>query len=54
MIAMWAIVGVAFSTAQWGDHFEQFTWAHSVQWGYHKHPPLPTWLLAGAIELFCS
>jgi 4-amino-4-deoxy-L-arabinose transferase-like glycosyltransferase len=49
---MWAIVGTAFSSAQWGDHFEQFTWAHSVQWGYHKHPPLPTWLLAGAIHLF--
>jgi 4-amino-4-deoxy-L-arabinose transferase-like glycosyltransferase len=52
MIAMWAIVGTAFSSAQWGDHFEQFIWAHSVQWGYHKHPPLPTWLLAAAIQLF--
>ncbi len=52
MIATWAIVGIAFSSAQWGDHFEQFTWAHSVQWGYHKHPPLSTWLLAAAIELF--
>ena len=52
MVAMWALVGVGFSSAQWGDHFEQFIWAHSVQWGYHKHPPLPTWLLALAIELF--
>ena len=33
MVAMWVIVGTAFSSAQWGDHFEQFTWAHSVQWG---------------------
>jgi hypothetical protein len=52
MIAMWGIVGVASSSGQWGDHFEQFIWAHSVQWGYHKHPPLPTWLLAAAIALF--
>ena len=52
MIAMWAVVGTVFSSAQWGDHLEQFVWAHSVQWGYHKHPPLPTWLLAAAIELF--
>ena len=52
MVAMWAAVGVVFSSGQWGDHFEQFTWAHSLQWGYHKHPPLPTWLLAAAIELF--
>ena len=52
MIAMWATAGIAFSSAQWGDNFEQFIWAHSVQWGYHKHPPLPTWLLSGAIALF--
>ncbi|MDQ6847001.1 MAG: glycosyltransferase family 39 protein, partial [Candidatus Dormibacteraeota bacterium] len=37
---------------QWGDHFEQFVWAHSVEWGYHKHPPLPTWILSGTIALF--
>lgn len=52
LVACWAAAGMAFESAQWGDHFEQFTWAHSVEWGYHKHPPLPTWLLAAAIGLF--
>jgi 4-amino-4-deoxy-L-arabinose transferase-like glycosyltransferase len=28
------------------DNIEQWVWSHSLQWGYHKHPPLPTWLLA--------
>jgi 4-amino-4-deoxy-L-arabinose transferase-like glycosyltransferase len=28
------------------DNIEQWIWSHSLQWGYHKHPPLPTWLLA--------
>ncbi len=49
---LWVFVDVSNSTGQWGDHFEQFTWAHSVEWGYHKHPPLPTWILALAIKIF--
>lgn len=27
------------------DNIEQLTWVRSLQWGYYKHPPLPTWLL---------
>lgn len=27
------------------DNVEQLTWVRSLQWGYYKHPPLPTWLL---------
>ena len=52
MVAMWALVGVGFELELSGGPLEQFIWAHSVQWGYYKHPPLPTWLLAAAIELF--
>ncbi len=50
-IGAWTLVG-ASSSGQWGDHLEQFVWAHGVEWGYYKHPPLPTWILAGAIRLF--
>ncbi|PUE33369.1 glycosyltransferase family 39 protein [Limnohabitans sp. Jir72] len=28
------------------DNMEQWVWSHSLQWGYYKHPPLPTWLLS--------
>lgn len=28
------------------DNLEQLTWVHSLEWGYYKHPPLPTWLLS--------
>ncbi|PXW98121.1 dolichyl-phosphate-mannose-protein mannosyltransferase [Sphaerotilus hippei] len=48
----WLAVALGVNSAQYGDHFEQFTWAQQVQWGYAKHPPLPTWLLAGLITLF--
>ncbi|MBY0465544.1 MAG: glycosyltransferase family 39 protein, partial [Burkholderiales bacterium] len=27
------------------DNIEQLVWMHSLQWGYYKHPPLPTWLM---------
>ena len=30
------------------DVIEQIAWARDPQWIYHKHPPLPAWLLAGA------
>lgn len=26
------------------DNIEQLTWVGSLEWGYYKHPPLPTWL----------
>lgn len=26
------------------DNIEQLTWVRSLEWGYFKHPPLPTWL----------
>jgi 4-amino-4-deoxy-L-arabinose transferase-like glycosyltransferase len=49
LVAVWVGVCALLNSGQWGDHFEQFVWAHSLEWGYHKHPPLPTWLLAGLI-----
>ena len=27
------------------DNIEQLTWVRSLEWGYYKHPPLPTWML---------
>jgi 4-amino-4-deoxy-L-arabinose transferase-like glycosyltransferase len=27
------------------DNIEQLTWVRSLEWGYYKHPPLPTFLL---------
>ena len=27
------------------DNIEQLIWVHSLEWGYYKHPPLPTWVI---------
>ena len=48
----WALLGALLNPGQPGDHFEQFTWSHGFVWGYHKHPPLPTWMLGAAIQVF--
>lgn len=50
LVLAWVLLAWLSNTAQYGDHFEQLAWAQSLEWGYHKHPPLPSWLLAGAIR----
>ena len=52
LIVVWALWAGAFNTAQFGDNIEQFNWAQSLELGYHKHPPLPSWVLGAVIELF--
>ena len=34
------------------DNIEQLTWVHSIEWGYYKHPPLPTWLIWMPAKIF--
>jgi 4-amino-4-deoxy-L-arabinose transferase-like glycosyltransferase len=36
------------------DNIEQIIWAYSAEWGYQKHPPLPTWILIAFSTLFES
>ena len=34
------------------DNIEQLNWVRSLEWGYYKHPPLPTWLLWLPVQIF--
>jgi 4-amino-4-deoxy-L-arabinose transferase-like glycosyltransferase len=52
VVMMWGLWAVLFNTAQFGDNVEQFNWAQSLELGYRKHPPLPSWALATVIRLF--
>ena len=36
------------------DNIEQLNWIRAMEWGYFKHPPLPTWLLGIGVWLFGS
>lgn len=44
VIWIWHLMSVALTAPM--DNLEQLVWARSPQWGYHKHPPLPTLMLA--------
>ena len=50
-VLLWTLVPVLLLSAPHGDNVEQLNWSHSLEWGYFKHPPLPTWLLCACIEL---
>lgn len=46
-LGWFAATAASHRSGPW-DNIEQLVWAQAVQWGYYKHPPLPTWLLAAA------
>jgi 4-amino-4-deoxy-L-arabinose transferase-like glycosyltransferase len=48
---VWSALPGLLLSAPHADNVEQLNWSHSFEWGYFKHPPLPTWLLRAAIEL---
>lgn len=50
-IVAWLALSLLTDRALMADNIEQEVWAHSFEWGYHKHPPLPTWLLIAAQAL---
>lgn len=53
-VFIWVIWTTHWDAGLYGDNVEQFVWVHSLEWGYYKHPPMPTWLLAIAIQLIGS
>jgi hypothetical protein len=45
------VLGLTSSSAP-ADNIEQLTWVRSLEWGYYKHPPLPTWLIWLPVQIF--
>jgi 4-amino-4-deoxy-L-arabinose transferase-like glycosyltransferase len=50
--AIWLLVLSATTRVAPADNIEQLNWVRSMEWGYYKHPPLPTWLLGALVWLF--
>jgi 4-amino-4-deoxy-L-arabinose transferase-like glycosyltransferase len=51
-VLLWGlVVGLNYSAPE-VDSAEQFVWAFSMESGYWKHPPLPSWIMHGLIQLF--
>ena len=51
-IALWVLLASLTNSGQFADNIEQFVWAQSLEPGYWKHPPLPSWLLWAVVKLF--
>jgi len=48
VVLCWSVLPALLQTVPHADNVEQLNWAHRLQWGYLKHPPLPTALLWSA------
>jgi len=52
VVLLWSALPALLQSVPHADNVEQLNWAHALQWGYFKHPPLPTWLLYAGIAVF--
>lgn len=51
-ILLWSVLGGLNYTGPEIDSAEQFVWAFSMENGYWKHPPLPSWIMHGLMQVF--
>ncbi len=52
MVALWTVLCGVSHNAPDLDGMEELVWASSFEWGYFKHPPLPSWLMYGLTSVF--
>lgn len=51
-LALWSVfTGISHRAPDW-DNMEELVWASGLEWGYYKHPPLPSWILYGLVSIF--
>jgi 4-amino-4-deoxy-L-arabinose transferase-like glycosyltransferase len=51
MVTLWTVLCALSHTAPDLDGMEELVWAASLELGYTKHPPLPSWFMHFATEL---
>jgi 4-amino-4-deoxy-L-arabinose transferase-like glycosyltransferase len=51
-VVLWGLAfGMTYSAPD-VDSAEQFVWAFSLEAGYWKHPPLPSWVMHALLQIF--
>ena len=51
-VLLWGLTaGLSYSAPE-VDSAEQFVWAFSMESGYWKHPPLPSWIMHALLQVF--
>ena len=50
-LLLWTVLATISHRAPPWDNVEQLVWMQSLEWGYYKHPPFPTWWVHGWTSL---
>lgn len=51
LVVIWTFLMALSHSAPDLDGMEELVWAVSFEWGYTKHPPVPTWILHALAQL---
>ncbi len=51
-VVLWTLLSAISHSAPDKDNIEELVWASSFEWGYFKHPPVPSWILYPLVLLF--
>jgi 4-amino-4-deoxy-L-arabinose transferase-like glycosyltransferase len=52
LACIWFFTTLSIRNAPEWDNMEELVWASSFEWGYQKHPPLPSWIIYPLTMLF--
>ncbi|MBP6018228.1 MAG: glycosyltransferase family 39 protein [Burkholderiaceae bacterium] len=52
MVALWSVLMAVSHKAPDLDGMEELVWASSLELGYSKHPPFPSWIMYGLTQIF--
>lgn len=52
MVVLWTVLCGVSHRAPDLDGMEELVWASSFEWGYFKHPPLPSWIMYALSLIF--
>jgi len=52
MVGLWTVLCAISHRAPDLDGMEELVWASSLELGYHKHPPVPSWFMHGLTQVF--
>ncbi|RXZ34098.1 4-amino-4-deoxy-L-arabinose transferase [Oxalobacteraceae bacterium CAVE-383] len=50
-LLLWTVLTGISHSAPDLDNMEELVWGNVFEWGYYKHPPLPSWLIYGLTRL---
>jgi 4-amino-4-deoxy-L-arabinose transferase-like glycosyltransferase len=50
-LLLWTVLTGISHSAPDLDNMEELVWGNVFEWGYYKHPPLPSWVIYGLTQL---